>query len=72
MTIAFAALTQTLNINDNQVSLDINWRVRYNQTVTTCVGTTISGSTSVASVTVNTPTLTNAEIMIDGLDANIL
>lgn len=69
MTIAFAALTQTLVINDNQVSLDINWRVRFNQTVTTSVGTTLSGSTTGASVTANTPTVTNDRQAITGLRA---
>ena len=43
MTIAFASLTQTLTINNNEVTVSSNWRVRFNESVTTSVGTNKEG-----------------------------
>ena len=43
MTIAFASLTQTLTINNNEVAVSSNWRVRFNESVTTSVGTNKEG-----------------------------
>ena len=69
MTIAYASLTQTLTINNNQATVSSNWRVRFNGTVTTTVGTTISGTTTGATFTSGTPTVTNDRQTITGLQA---
>ena len=69
MTIAFAALTQQLNITDNVATVSSNWRVRFAPTVTTSVGTTIAGTTTGATYTSNTPTVTNDQQTITGLQA---
>ena len=69
MTIAYASLTQTLTINNNQATVSSNWRVRFNGTVTTSVGTTISGTTTGASYTANTPVLDNDRQTIKNLQA---
>jgi len=71
MTVAFAALTQQLNITDNVATVSSNWRVRFAPTVTTSVGTTISGTTSGATYTTGTPTVTNDEQTISGLQATL-
>ena len=69
MTIAFAALTQQLNITDNVATVSSNWSVRFAPTVTTSVGTTIAGTTTGATYTSNTPTVTNDQQTITGLQA---
>ena len=69
MTIAYASLTQTLTINNNQATVSSKWRVRFNGTVTTTVGTTISGTTTGATFTSGTPTVTNDRQTITGLQA---
>ena len=43
MTIAYAALTQQLLITNNEVTVSSNWRVRFNETVTSTAG---SGTTA--------------------------
>lgn len=43
MTIAYASLTQTLTINNNQATVSSNWRVRFAPTVTTSDTTRSSG-----------------------------
>ena len=69
MTIAYASLTQTLTINNNEVTVSSNWRVRFAPTVTTSVGTTIAGTTTGASYTQNTPVLDNDRQTIKNLQA---
>ena len=69
MTVAFAALTQQLNITDNVATVSSNWRVRFAPTVTTSVGTTIAGTTTGATYTSNTPIVTNDYQTITGLQA---
>jgi len=69
MTVAFAALTQQLNITDNVATVSSNWRVRFAPTVTTSVGTTIAGTTTGATYTTGTPTVTNDQQTITGLQA---
>ena len=69
MTVAFAALTQQLNITDNVATVSSNWRVRFAPTVTTSVGTTIDGTTTGATYTSNTPIVTNDQQTITGLQA---
>ena len=69
MTIAYAALTQQLNITDNVATVSSNWRVRFAPTVTTSVGTTIAGTTTGATYTSNTPIVTNDQQTITGLQA---
>ena len=69
MTVAFAALTQQLNITDNVATVSSNWRVRFAPTVTTSVGTTIAGTTTGATYTSNTPIVTNDQQTITGLQA---
>ena len=44
MTIAYAALTQTLVINNNQVTVSSNWKVRFNSSVTTNAGANTTAS----------------------------
>ena len=44
MTIAYAALTQTLVINNNQVTVSSNWRVRFDDTVTSTAGANTTAS----------------------------
>ena len=70
MTIAFASLTQQLNITNNNATVSTKWRVRFNSTVTTSVGTTIDGTTTGASYTNGTPTVTNDQQTITGLQAS--
>ena len=69
MTIAYASLTQTLTITNNQATVSSNWRVRFGPTVTTSVGTTINGTTTGASYTQNTPVLDNDRQTIKNLQA---
>ena len=69
MTIAYASLTQTLTINNNQATVSSNWRVRFAPTVTTSVGTTVAGTTTGASYTQNTPVLDNDRQTIKNLQA---
>ena len=70
MTITFASLTQQLNITNNQATVSTKWRVRFNETVTTSVGTTVTGTTTGASYTNGTPTVTNDQQTITGLQAS--
>ena len=70
MTIAFASLTQQLNITNNNATVSTKWRVGFNSTVTTSVGTTIDGTTTGASYTNGTPTVTNDQQTITGLQAS--
>ena len=69
MTIAYAALTQQLLINNNQVTVSSKWRVRFGPTVETSVGTTVAGTTTGASYTANTPVLDNDRQTIKDLQA---
>ena len=69
MTIAYASLTQTLTINNNEATVSSNWRVRFAPTVTTSVGTTIAGTTTGASYTNGTPTLDADRETMSGLQA---
>ena len=64
MTIAYAALTQTLVINNNQVTVSSKWRVRFNESVTSTAYGTASVSTDAAA--------TNDRALIEGLRATLV
>lgn len=62
MTIAYAALTRTLTISDNQVTITTDWNVHFARSATaTSAAATSTGSTATAAIT-QQPTLTDTTI----------